>query len=86
MKSIIYICVVISLWLSIPATGLTPATAMASRAEITQNDRLPEKSRSIQIIAKQDVMIEAVAIFGLLIGYCVVAVSLRSRNPTLRAN
>jgi hypothetical protein len=86
MKSIVYICVVISLWLSIPAAGLAPATAMASRAAIKHSDSLPGDTQLIQTGAKEDFMIEAAAIFGLFICYCIVAASLRSRNPTLRAD
>jgi hypothetical protein len=86
MKSIIYICIVVGMWLFMPTSDLNQATAMANRVMMTQGSILPAAHSTPSATENGDYRIEALSIFGFFIGYCVVAVSLRSRNPTLRAD
>jgi hypothetical protein len=69
-----------------PAKGLKQSTAMANRVLLVKSN----SASAIPVTAgggeTENLAIDTAGILALLICYCFIAVTLRARNPTLRAN
>jgi hypothetical protein len=86
MKSIIYICIIIGMWFFMPVNGLKPSTAMANRVPAVESNIVSALPITAGGEAAENLAIDTAGILALLICYCFIAVTLRARNPTLRAN
>lgn len=86
MKSIIYIFIIINMWFFMSENSLKQSTAMSNRVSEVENNIVSAIRITTLGGEDENLAIDAAGILVLLTCYCFIAVTLRARNPTLRAN